>query len=131
MRYLTAPPPYTVCLQDLFDSPLKLTERMYLRSFLPPVISGHTPDWFGHRSFCMLCRACAIAYTASITNCTFPSCSYFESVPMRSCPGNRKKLSCFRWTRQSIRELWETESREWFLWRREFQLKTYFFYLSI
>lgn len=31
-----------------------------------------------------------MAYTASITNCTFPSCSYLESIPMRSWPAERK-----------------------------------------
>lgn len=69
-------------------SPLKRTARIYCSSVCPSVgsIAGHRPVCPGQRAWCMLCRAWAMAYTASITNCTFPSCSYAESRPMRSSP---------------------------------------------
>lgn len=72
-------------------SPLKLVLRTYFSSVFPSMdsIRGQTPGWSGHRSLCMLCSAWAMAYTASITNCTFPSCSYLESIPMRSWPEGR------------------------------------------
>lgn len=78
---------FTMC-----HSPLKLVLRMYFSSVLPSAdsICGQTPGWSGHKSLCMLWRAWAMAYTASITNCTFPSCSYLESIPMRSWPEGRK-----------------------------------------
>lgn len=68
--------------------PLKLTERMYCSSIGPSTgsILSQTPMEPGHRSMCMLCKACAMAYTASITNCTFPSCSYCESRLIFSSP---------------------------------------------
>lgn len=76
--------------------PLKLASRMYLSRDFPSVdsICGQMPEWLGHKSLCMLCRAWAMAYTASITNCTFPSCSYLESIPIRSWPvgGKRRHL---------------------------------------
>lgn len=74
-------------------SPLKLVLRTYFSSVFPSVdsIRGQTPGWSGHRSLCMLCRAWAMAYTASITNCTFPSCSYLESIPMRSWPEGERR----------------------------------------
>lgn len=67
-------------------TPEKLTLRMYLRSWVPSTGSmrGQSPTRPGHRSRCMACSAWPMAYTASITNCTFPSCSYAESCPMRS-----------------------------------------------
>lgn len=44
-------------------SPLKLVLRMYLSSVFPSAdsICGQTPGWSGHRSRCMLWRACAMA----------------------------------------------------------------------
>lgn len=79
-------------------SPLKLVLRMYFSRVFPSAdsICGQTPGWSGHKSLCMLWRAWAMAYTASITNCTFPSCSYLESIPMRSWPEGKKKRE--RWT---------------------------------
>ncbi len=81
---------FTACrrTEPSVHSPLKLTLRMYLSSFFPPArsISGQMPEFSGHRSLCMLWRAWAMAYTASITNWTFPSCSYLESMPIRSWP---------------------------------------------
>lgn len=73
-------------------SPLKLVLRMYLSRVFPSAASncGQTPGWSGHKSRCMLWRAWAMAYTASITNCTLPSCSYLESIPMRSWPEGRR-----------------------------------------
>ena len=58
-------------------SPLKRTARIYCSSVRPSVgsIAGHRPVCPGQRAWCMLWRAWAMAYTASITNCTFPSCS--------------------------------------------------------
>lgn len=58
-------------------TPVKLTLRMYLSSSVPLMVSilEQRSTLPGQRSLCMLCRAWAMAYTASITNCTFPSCS--------------------------------------------------------
>lgn len=74
-------------------SPLKLVLRTYFSRVFPSAVSirGQMPGWSGHRSLCMLCRAWAMAYTASITNCTFPSCSYLESIPIRSWPEGKRR----------------------------------------
>lgn len=68
---------------------------MYWRSIRPSTgsIFSQTPIKPGHRSRCMLCKAWAMAYTASITNCTLPSCSYWESRLILSSPDRHQKVS--------------------------------------
>lgn len=102
-------------------SPLKLTLRMYLSSFFPPAssMSGQIPEFSGQRSRCMLCSACAMAYTASITNWTFPSCSYFESTPIRSWPVRKGEdtKSGESWLNQKwlrVKEQWSKTSAFFF-----------------
>lgn len=92
------------------SSPLKLTERMYWRSIRPSTgsILSQTPMEPGHRSRCMLCKAWAMAYTASITNWTLPSCSYWESRLILSSPDGWQK--CQNWKRQTCAQTFSRTS---------------------
>lgn len=57
----------------------------------------------GHRSMCMLWSAWAMAYTASITNWTLPSCSYCESRLIRSSPAHRRTGVGGGWEGRALR----------------------------
>lgn len=67
----------TMMTKMLTILPLKPTARTWASSSFPSMLAmrGHRPGYPAQSSRCMWCRACAMAYTASITNWTFPSCS--------------------------------------------------------